>query len=101
MDGNFAMAQFLNGAITMAFAVTAVIFLRFWRRSLDRLFLLFAIAFAILAGNRVLMATQAANLPNPGEHQVHIYVIRLVAFMLILIAIIDKNRAGAARTKAI
>ena len=90
------MNYFLNGAIMMAFTVTAVFFLRFWRRSGDRLFLLFSIAFGILAANRIVMAVQTQHLANPGEHQTHVYVIRLAAFMLILIAIIDKNRFRAA-----
>lgn len=82
------MEEFLIGAIAMATAVVALFFLRFWRDTGDRLFAMFAIAFLLLAITRVGLAT--AN--EYTESQTHWYWARLAAFVLILLAIIDKNR---------
>ena len=46
------MIEYLSGAVTMGFVVAAIFFLRFWRRTSDRLFLSFALAFALLALNQ-------------------------------------------------
>lgn len=86
------LATFLGGALSMGYAVVALFFLRFWRRTADRLFLAFAAAFTLLAVQRVVMIAMASWL----ENEVWLYTIRLAAFVLILLAIIDKNRAGRA-----
>lgn len=83
------MDEFLSGAMMMGSAVAGLFFLRFYRQTHDRLFALFGAAFWILALNRMVVA--ATNLPN--EVQPIFYVIRLAAFLLILAAIIDKNRS--------
>ena len=90
MRSSEAVNLLLMGAITLGHLLAAVYFLRFWRDSRDRLFLWFAIAFGILGVQRiaVAMTTQGSEAP------VFLYVIRLLAFMLILAAIVDKNRAG-------
>ena len=73
----------------MACFGVAVCFLRFWRQTADRLFLLFALAFALLGSNILLLAAI-----NPAHESRHlIYLIRLAAFLVIIVAIIDKNRA--------
>jgi hypothetical protein len=82
----------LSGAIIMGNLVVGLFFLKFWSRSQDRLFLIFALAFWILAAQRILLA-QFADVP--GTH-VYIYGIRLLAFVMILFAIVDKNRGIAA-----
>ncbi len=85
MDG---INDFFYGASTMGCAVAGLYFLRFWRESFDRLFLLFALAFWLLAANYALLGTiQFAN-----EARVYIFGLRLVAFCLILYGIFDKNR---------
>lgn len=74
----------------MGFLVAALFFVRFWRETHDRLFILFAIAFGGLALNRALLALLA-----PGrESQPYLYLIRLGAFVVIAWAVIDKNRRG-------
>ncbi|WP_164008924.1 DUF5985 family protein [Pyxidicoccus trucidator] len=80
----------LNGATAMAWLACALFFLRFWRQSHDRLFAFFALAFSLLAGNAVAGALLYAD----DERRHYIYVVRLFAFLLILYAIWDKNRAG-------
>src|SRR5688572_7309961 len=89
------VTQFLLGLVVMASVVAGLFFLRFWRKTRDRLFLIFALAFWILALNWALLA-----LINPmGEEKRSLfYVLRLVAFILIIYAIIDKNRTSRTRT---
>lgn len=83
------LLSFLFGATAMACLAVAGFFLRYWRTSRDRLFLLFAVAFMALAANRIAVATvhlSAENVP-------YLYLLRLLAFALIAFAIVDKNRA--------
>ena len=77
----------LGGLIASCF-YAAIFFLRFWHRTRDRFHALFAAAMALLALNWAgVAATRAAAEPHS-----EIYVARLLAFVLILIAIIDRNR---------
>lgn len=76
------------GAIAMASLTAALFFLRFWRETKDRLFLAFSLAFAIEGVNRIALALS----PHPSEGDPVFYVVRLLAFGLILAGIIDKNR---------
>jgi hypothetical protein len=76
-------------AIAAAAAWTAgLFFIRFWRDTRDRLFLLFGCAFWLLSLSWLLLALLAPT----GENRPYIYAIRLVAFGLIIAATIDKNR---------
>jgi len=83
------MNELLTGAIAMGFAIAAVFFLRFWRETNDRLFLLFALSFVILSLNRVALGI-AQQQQTRGDY---FYWIRLIAFGIILLAILDKNRS--------
>ena len=80
--------QFLAGAASMSLLVIALFFLRFWKRTEDRLFLFFAGAFGILMVERIVRA----SMPVENEWAPYVYSIRLAAFILIIFAIIDKNR---------
>jgi hypothetical protein len=77
------------GATCILLLVAALYFLKFYRKSGDRLFVFFSAAFGILGINRLFFVLIDA----PDEARTALYVIRLLAFMLILYAIIDKNRA--------
>lgn len=79
--------EFVSGAITLGFLTVGLFFLRFWHRTRDRLFLAFAAAFALLAVNQALVALAGV----PREDQSWIYLIRLLAFILIIAAIVQKN----------
>ena len=83
------MKKMLAGAIMMSAWAIFVFFLRFWRRTRDRLFAFFAAAFLLLGVERVAMAASAS------EFHPFCYLIRLCAFLLIVIAILEKNRSGA------
>jgi hypothetical protein len=82
------MLDFLAGAVTVGYALAAVFFLRFWHKTQDRLFLVFSIAFALFALNQAL----AAMMTVVYESASWIYALRLLGFVLILAAIVDKNR---------
>jgi hypothetical protein len=84
------MRFFLPGAIVMATWVIGLLFLRFYRKSRDRLFAIFAVAFWVLSLHWLGLA-----IAQPSDETRHyFYLFRLVAFLLILWAIIDKNRAS-------
>jgi hypothetical protein len=89
MNGNIAVWSMISGALSMGYAVAALFFLRFWRDTHDRLFVFFALAFGVLSLQRIALAMAMAS----GEDTLLFYVLRLAAFLLILIGIIDKNRA--------
>jgi Ca2+/Na+ antiporter len=81
--------QFLLGAIVLACGVAGLFFLRFWRKTHERLFIYFAIAFWTLGVNWMALA-----FINRDEVRTALYVVRLLAFLLILYAILEKNRAS-------
>ena len=82
------LIPFIHGAVTMGCAVAGVFFLRFWRQSLDRLFLRFAWAFWILAISYGLLGLVA----DATEWRVYVFIVRLAAFCMILYGIFEKNR---------
>lgn len=82
------MAEFISGMIGASYAVAGLFFLRFWHNTHDRLFAFFAAAFWILALQRVILA----SIDTTAENIAYVYWVRLFAFTLILIAILDKNR---------
>lgn len=81
------MDQILTGIYVMGYAIAGLFFLRFWRVTKDRLFLLFAVAFWILGLQRLLLGLTT----HGDEDYVYLYGIRLIGFLVILWAIIDKN----------
>jgi hypothetical protein len=82
------MEEFIMGAIAMASLVASLFFLRFWRETGDRLFLIFSASFCLLAATRIGLGLSQVQ----QESSTHWYWVRLVAFLLILVAIVDKNR---------
>lgn len=73
--------------------IAALFFFRVWRDTKDRFFLLFASAFLALGVHwSVLAVLRALGASIEREHAVQHYGLRLVGFLLILAAIIDKNR---------
>ena len=81
------MIEYLSGAVTLGYVVAMLFFLRFWKRTADRLFLAFGIAFALLALNQAL----AQWLGAADERVGYTYLLRVLGFLLILVAIVDKN----------
>jgi uncharacterized membrane protein HdeD (DUF308 family) len=77
----------LLGAIAMASLIAGLFFLRFWKDTGDRFFLFFAVSFLIEGINRA--ALGFSNDPNEGRP--FFYFVRFLSFVLILIAIVQKN----------
>lgn len=81
--------DFLSGAIMICYLVAGLFFLRFWFATRDRLFMFFALAFWVLGVNQILSIFVAEGTDNRS----YIYLIRLLAFVLILIGVGMKNRS--------
>jgi hypothetical protein len=81
------MNDIITGAITLASLVIALFFLRFWRNTGDRFFLYFSLSFFIEGLHRLYSALH----DNNGEDSPLHYLIRLLAYGLILWAILEKN----------
>jgi uncharacterized membrane protein HdeD (DUF308 family) len=82
---------FLLGIIVTASLAAALFFLKFWKRTRDGLFLAFGAAFLIEGVNRITFLF----IEHPNEGSPWIYTVRLLAFLLILAAIVRKNRTPA------
>lgn len=80
--------DFLSGAAAFGFLACGLFFLRFWRRTREQLFFAFSLAFVLLGIGQAVIAL--AQLPT--EEKGALYLIRLLAFVLILVAIYRKNR---------
>jgi hypothetical protein len=87
----------LIGAIVLSCALTSLCFLRSWKATRDRFFLFFSLSFFLQGAGTLVMGL--ARHSYGGEAHPLIYLIRLLAFVLILIAIMDKNRAQATETR--
>ena len=81
------LVNYLGGAATLGYLVAGTFFLKFWRRTGDRLFFAFAVAFALLSVNQILSTFMGAG----DENVAYAYLLRVLGFMLILAAIVDKN----------
>ena len=75
------------GALAAGFLVAGLFFLKFWSRTRDGLFLAFSAAFGLLA----LGAALPVLLGAPHEERSGLYLIRLAAFVLIIVAVLVKN----------
>lgn len=81
------MNSFLSGAMMMGCWVASMFFLRFWRASSERLFLIFSISFGMMAVERVIL-----ELTDPlDEFRPYVYLIRLSAFLFLIAGIVMKN----------
>lgn len=84
------MRHFLWGALCLGCATIGLIFLRYWKTSREPLFAWFAVAFAVMGLNWLGLA-----LIDPDSEIRHtLYLLRLVAFVLIIVGIVEKNRRG-------
>ena len=81
------MIDFLAGAVTLGYIVAAAFFLRFWRKTSERLFLAFAAAFVLFALNQAL----AFAFTVVVEPESLVYALRVLGFVIIIGAIVDKN----------
>ena len=82
-----------NASVTTSIQSGRVSLARFWKKTGDRLFVAFAIAFVLLALNQAL----AQWLGAADERVGYTYLLRVLGFVLILAAIVDKNLTGGRR----
>lgn len=82
------MNEMLLGGIATASIIAGLFFLRFWKSTRDRFFLYFAMSFGIEGFNRILMRLTGGLREDVPTY----YLIRLLAYGLILLAILEKNR---------
>jgi hypothetical protein len=82
------MNQMLTGAIACGSLLAGLFFFRFWRTTRDRFFLFFALSFWLETGNRIALGL----LVNSSELEPVFYIVRVVAYGLIIVAIVQKNR---------
>ena len=81
------MIDFLAGAVTLGFVASAAFFIRFWRKKADRQFLACGIAFVLFALNQLLSHALTVVI----EPTSLIYILRILGFVIIIVAIVDKN----------
>lgn len=84
------MNAFLMGGIAVGSLVAGLFFYRFWTQTRDRFFIFFALSFWLEAVNRVAMILFL----QPNEDAPGYYIVRLIAYGLIIAAIVHKNRAA-------
>jgi len=82
---------FLLGVVCTCSLLAGLFFLKFWRRTRDTLFLAFGIAFVVEGINRAVIL----DLPRPSQGHPLTYVVRLLASLIILGGILNKNRGTA------
>ena len=82
------LVVFLQGVCAATAGAIGLLFLQFWRDTRDRLFGFFAVAFWLMALSWVLLGVFSPT----EENRPYVYGLRLVAFVLIIAATIDKNR---------
>lgn len=84
------MNDFLMGGIAIASLIAGLYFFRFWRHTRDPFFIFFALSFWIEGANRLTMAWLALATEDAPVY----YIVRLVAYGLIIAAIVIKNRSN-------
>lgn len=83
--------NFFSGIMFMGCLAAGFFFLKFWRKSNDRLFFCFASSFFLLCIERAVLSYVGID----SEPSPLVYLIRLSSFLLIIYAIIVKNRENA------
>ena len=83
------MNEMALGAIAAASIIAGLFFLRFWKSTGDRFFLFFALSFGIEGVNRIFLGLMGGVREDAPAY----YSIRLIAYSLILVAVLDKNRS--------
>jgi hypothetical protein len=80
----------VTGAIIMGYTIASLFFFKFWRRTGDKLFLAFGLAFLLFAATPLLTVALAV----PREEQSPFYLLRALAFLVIIVAVVVKSRSA-------
>jgi hypothetical protein len=98
------LATFLSGVSMATFAASGLFFIKFWRASGDRFFMYFGIACGLISLERfvsIFIHETLEPIRNTLEGpSTWVYLIRLFAFGLILIAVVKKNRSRSRKERA-
>jgi hypothetical protein len=87
LDGR--LYYLLSGGAAIAGWVCALFFFRFWRRTADRFFFFFGLSFLTMGLEKV--ASLFVD-PRIEDQSPMFYLVRLASFLLILYAVLEKNR---------
>ncbi len=79
---------FLLGAIAAVSLAIGLFFLKYWRSTRDRFYLMFAASFILESINRTLICFVGRS-----ELEAWYYGVRFLTYALIVVAIWDKNRS--------
>lgn len=79
---------FLSGAIFTECIIIALFFLQYQSKTRDIFFGYFALSFALLAAERIVWSIMGMT----SEFRPMVYLFRLATFLVIIIAILKKNR---------
>ena len=82
------MKYYVWGVLAMSTLVAAMFFLRYWRTTRDRLFAFFAVAFVAMSAQW----TASALAGTDEVHHAYLLLLRVCAFLSIIVGILDKNR---------
>ena len=82
------LAHILLGAVIMGDVLAALFFVRFWKMTGDRFFLLFSGSFLAIAVSRLVVDE---NMPPFGMEALG-YSIRILSYLFIIAGILYKNR---------
>ena len=88
------MIEMLAGALLLSYLLAGMYFVQFWRRTGDRLFVHFAVAFWLFVLNQLVTAIPSLADDTAGYE----YLLRVLGFLVIIAGIIDKNRRPSSRT---
>jgi hypothetical protein len=91
MSGIHDATFFVSGMLAAGYLAAGLFFLKFWTRTNDRLFGFFAAAFGLLFLQRIALTLASDLIADTAWY----YLVRLLAFALIAVAIVDKNRSAA------
>lgn len=86
-------AVFLSGIIFATFAASGLFFFKFFKKTRETFFLVFAIACWFLAVERVAFLYCGRD----AEAHSWVFLLRLTAFLLLIVAIVRANRARRMR----
>jgi len=87
--------SFMSGMAMMGFIIAGLFFFRFWSRTRDRLFAIFGVAFFLMAVNEAFVDVSG----YPTNEVVLAYVLRIIAFLMLIVGIVAKNLEERKSTK--
>lgn len=88
------MIEMLAGALLLSYLLAGMFFFQFWKRTGDRLFIHFAVAFWLFVLNQLVTSVPSVADDTAGYE----YLLRVLGFLVIIAGIIDKNRGPSGRT---